>query len=68
MFTTATAAITTALPFGFEMYFFSFCIVFVLLFGFKLVLRIHDILVLIRIWIRGFVPLTNGSGCGSGSS
>jgi hypothetical protein len=33
------------------------------------VLRIHDILVWIRIriWIRGFMPLINGSGCGSGS-
>jgi hypothetical protein len=35
------------------------------------VLRIHDILVWIRIriWIRGSIPLTNGSGsgCGSGS-
>ncbi len=35
------------------------------------VLRIHDILVWIRIriWIRGSMPLTNGSGsgCGSGS-
>ncbi len=30
------------------------------------VLRIHDILVWIR--IRGSMPLTNGSGCGSGSS
>jgi hypothetical protein len=29
------------------------------------VLRIHDILVWIRIWIRGSMPLTNG--CGSGS-
>jgi hypothetical protein len=29
------------------------------------VLRIHDILVWIR--IRGTMPLTNGSGCGSGS-
>jgi hypothetical protein len=29
------------------------------------VLRIHDILVWIR--IRGSMPLTNGSGCGSGS-
>ncbi len=26
------------------------------------VLRIHDILVCIRIQIRGFMPLTNGSG------
>jgi hypothetical protein len=37
-----------------------------------LVLRIHDILVWIqgnriRIWIRGSMPLTNGSGFGSGS-
>ncbi len=31
----------------------------------KTVLRIHDILVLIRIWISGSMPLTNG--CGSGS-
>ncbi len=33
----------------------------------KAVLRIHDILVWIRIriWIRGSMPLTNGSGCGS---
>ncbi len=33
------------------------------------VLRIHDILVWIRIRIRGSMPLTNGSGsgCGSGS-
>jgi hypothetical protein len=30
------------------------------------VLRIHDILVWIR--IRGSMPLTNGSGCGSGPS
>jgi hypothetical protein len=32
------------------------------------VLRIHDILVWIRIriWIRGSMPLTNGSGFGSG--
>ncbi len=31
------------------------------------VLRIHDILVWIRIriWIRGSMPVTNGSGCGS---
>ncbi len=31
--------------------------------------QIHDILVWIRIriWIRGSMPLTNGSGCGSGS-
>jgi hypothetical protein len=28
-------------------------------------LRIHDILVWIRIWIRGSMPLTNGSGSGS---
>ncbi len=27
-------------------------------------LRIHDILGWIRIWIRGSMPLTNGSGCG----
>ncbi len=33
----------------------------------KPVLRIHDILVWIRIRIRGSMPLTNGSGCGSGS-
>jgi hypothetical protein len=35
----------------------------------KQALRIHDILVLIRIriWIRRSMPLTNGSGCGSGS-
>jgi hypothetical protein len=34
----------------------------------KSVLRIHDILVWIRIriWIHGSMPLTNGSGCGSG--
>jgi hypothetical protein len=32
------------------------------------VLRIHDILVWILIWIRGSMPLTNRSGCGSGSS
>ncbi len=33
------------------------------------VLRIHDILGWIRIWICGSMPLTNGSGsgCGSGS-
>jgi hypothetical protein len=31
------------------------------------VFRIHDILVWIRIWIRVSMPLTNGSGCGSGS-
>ncbi len=31
------------------------------------VLRIHDILVWIRIRIRGSMPLTNGSGCESGS-
>jgi hypothetical protein len=31
----------------------------------KAVLRIHDILV--WIWIRGSMPLTNGSGFGSGS-
>ncbi len=32
-------------------------------------LRIHDILgwIRIRIWIRGSMPRTNGSGCGSGS-
>jgi hypothetical protein len=39
--------------------------------NFKAVLRIHDILgwIRIRIWIRGSMPLTNGSGsgCGSGS-
>ncbi len=39
----------------------------------KPLLRIHDILawirIRIRIWIRGYMPLTNGSGsgCGSGS-
>jgi hypothetical protein len=33
----------------------------------KPVLRIHDILVWIRIWIRGSMPLTNGFGCRSGS-
>jgi hypothetical protein len=26
-----------------------------------------DILVWIRIWIRGSLPMINGSGCGSGS-
>jgi hypothetical protein len=31
------------------------------------VLRIHNILVWIRIWIRGSMPQTNRSGCGSGS-
>ncbi len=31
------------------------------------VLRIHDILVWIRFRIRGSMPLTNGSGFGSGS-
>ncbi len=31
------------------------------------VLRTHDILVWIRIRIRGSMPLTNGSGFGSGS-
>ena len=31
----------------------------------KTVLRIHDILVWIRIWIRGYIPVTNGSGSGS---
>jgi hypothetical protein len=31
------------------------------------VLPIHDILVWIRIRIRGSMPLTNGSGCGSES-
>ena len=30
-------------------------------------MQIHDILVLIRIRIRGFMPQTNGSECGSGS-
>ncbi len=30
-------------------------------------LGIHDILVWIRIWIRGSMPLTNGSGSGFGS-
>jgi hypothetical protein len=34
---------------------------------FRPVLRIRDIFVWIRIWIRGSMPLTNGSGCGSGS-
>jgi hypothetical protein len=29
--------------------------------------RIHDILVWIRIRIRGYMPMTDGSGCGSGS-
>jgi hypothetical protein len=33
--------------------------------GLTKVLRIHDILV--WIWIRGSMPLTNGSGWGSGS-
>jgi hypothetical protein len=28
------------------------------------VLRIHDIYVWVRIWIRGSMPLTNGSGFG----
>ncbi len=41
-------------------------------FSFQPVLRIHDIFLCgssdrIRIWIRGSMPLTNGSGCGSGS-
>ncbi len=31
------------------------------------VFRIHDILVWIRIQIHGYMPLTNGSGFGSGS-
>jgi hypothetical protein len=31
------------------------------------VFRIRDILVRIRMWILGSAPLTNGSGCGSGS-
>jgi hypothetical protein len=31
------------------------------------VLRIHDILLWIRIWIRGSIPLTSGSGFGSRS-
>ena len=37
--------------------------------AFLAVLRIHDILVWIRIriWIRGSMPLTNGSGSGCGS-
>jgi hypothetical protein len=35
--------------------------------GVPAVLRIRDILVWIRIWIRGSMTLTNGSGCGSGS-
>jgi hypothetical protein len=30
------------------------------------VFRIHDILVWIRMWIRGSMPLTNGSGSGCG--
>ncbi len=34
---------------------------------YKAVLRIHDILVWIRIRIRGYMPLTNGSGSGFGS-
>jgi hypothetical protein len=34
---------------------------------FRAVLRIHDILVWIRIHIHGSMPLTNGSGFGSGS-
>ncbi len=34
---------------------------------FRAVFRIHDILGWIRIRIRGSMPLTNGSGCGSGS-
>ncbi len=33
----------------------------------KAVLRIHEILVRIRIRILGSIPLTYGSGCGSGS-
>ncbi len=36
-------------------------------FSFLAVLWIHDILVWIRIWIRGSMPLTNGSGSGFGS-
>ncbi len=38
-------------------------------FSCQAVLRIHDILVCIgiRIWIRGSMPLINGSGSGSGS-
>jgi hypothetical protein len=32
---------------------------------FLIVLRIHEILVRIRIRIRGSIPLTYGSGCGS---
>jgi hypothetical protein len=35
--------------------------------GLKTVFRIRDILVCIRIRIRGTMPLTYGSGCGSGS-
>ncbi len=37
--------------------------------SFTPVLRIHYILmwIRIRIWIRGSMPLTNGSGCGCGS-
>jgi len=35
--------------------------------GLDTVLRIHDILVWIRIRIGGSRPLTNGPGCGSGS-
>jgi hypothetical protein len=31
------------------------------------VLRIHDIFMWIRIWIRRSMPLTNGSGSGIGS-
>ena len=34
---------------------------------FRAVLRIHDILVWIQIWIRGSMPLTNGSKSGRGS-
>jgi hypothetical protein len=34
-------------------------------FPFHPVLRIHDILGWIRIWIRGSMPLTNGSGSGT---
>ncbi len=39
--------------------------IYSLAYGFFAVLRIHDILVRIRIWIRGSMPLTNGSRSGS---
>jgi hypothetical protein len=45
---------------GIELGYLKYCI-------FKAVLRIHDIFVWIQIRIRGFMPLTNGSGCGPGS-